>query len=228
MACHVSASWEAPQHIEKHHRCDDLCGAQLAQQPCGLTGPWKRLFGCPREQECCDTLEMSRIQRAYMRGVVETAGPVATGVTAFYPGYRGGAGYPSGRATINRLESTFLSNKRRSPKLGGRTQNMHYTCVAQTINYLWLSASKARRQLDQQLPALVAVPRSMSVLCRRRWISKFGSGGPAWDKRCDPTLPPREYNREALFNVYEVRCTQTSLARGRQHMDHHLRHFLES
>lgn len=39
---------------------------------------------------------------------------------------------------------------------------------------------------------------------RRKWITKFGSGGPAWDKGCDPTLPPREHNREALFNVYEV------------------------
>lgn len=39
---------------------------------------------------------------------------------------------------------------------------------------------------------------------RRQWITKHGSGGPAWDKSCDRTLPPREHNREALFNVYEV------------------------
>eukprot|EP00752_Nemacystus_decipiens_P010524 g9372.t1 len=42
-----------------------------------------------------------------------------------------------------------------------------------------------------------------AVMALRQWIAKFGSGGPAWDKGCDPALPPREYNREALFNVYE-------------------------
>lgn len=42
------------------------------------------------------------------------------------------------------------------------------------------------------------------VVCRRQWITKYGGGGPAWDKGCDPTLPPREHNREVLFNVWEV------------------------
>ncbi|CAN0533679.1 unnamed protein product, partial [Scytosiphon promiscuus] len=36
----------------------------------------------------------------------------------------------------------------------------------------------------------------------RRWITDFGSGGPAWDQGCDPALPPRQHNREKLFNVY--------------------------
>ncbi|CAN0379021.1 unnamed protein product, partial [Ectocarpus sp. 12 AP-2014] len=43
-----------------------------------------------------------------------------------------------------------------------------------------------------------------AVLALRQWITKQGSGGPAWDKNYDRTLPPRERNREALFNVYEV------------------------
>lgn len=47
--------------------------------------------------------------------------------------------------------------------------------------------------------------RFMIILCRRRWIAKFGAGGPAWDKGCDPALPQREHNRDALFNVYEVK-----------------------
>ncbi|CAM9136641.1 unnamed protein product [Sphacelaria rigidula] len=41
------------------------------------------------------------------------------------------------------------------------------------------------------------------VLALRRWITTFGSGGPAWDASCDKTLPPRVTNRNELFNVYE-------------------------
>lgn len=35
-------------------------------------------------------------------------------------------------------------------------------------------------------------------------MTKFGSGGPAWDKGCDPALPPRDHGRKDLFNTYEV------------------------
>lgn len=45
---------------------------------------------------------------------------------------------------------------------------------------------------------------AVSSFCRRRWITQFGSGGPAWDKGCNPSLPPRQHNRDELFNVYEV------------------------
>ncbi|CAM9218430.1 unnamed protein product [Scytosiphon promiscuus] len=42
-----------------------------------------------------------------------------------------------------------------------------------------------------------------AVVALRKWITDYGSGGPVWDKGCDPTLPPREHNRDVLFNVYE-------------------------
>lgn len=45
---------------------------------------------------------------------------------------------------------------------------------------------------------------SWARTCRREWITKFASGGPKWVKGCDPAMPPREHDRDALFNVYEV------------------------
>ncbi|CAN0392599.1 unnamed protein product [Pylaiella littoralis] len=53
-----------------------------------------------------------------------------------------------------------------------------------------------------------------AVMALRKWITKFGSGGPAWDKGCDPTLPPREHNREALFNVYESHTKNCANCQG--------------
>ncbi|CAM9115130.1 unnamed protein product [Ectocarpus fasciculatus] len=46
-------------------------------------------------------------------------------------------------------------------------------------------------------------PADRAVMAVRKWIAKHGSGGPAWDKDCDTTLPEREHNREALFDFYE-------------------------
>ncbi len=42
---------------------------------------------------------------------------------------------------------------------------------------------------------------------RKQWITKFGGGGPAWDKNCDQTLPPRDFKKELVFNTYDVRRT---------------------
>eukprot|EP00752_Nemacystus_decipiens_P010518 g9366.t1 len=50
----------------------------------------------------------------------------------------------------------------------------------------------------------VPAPADRAVLALRQWIAKYGSGGPTWDKGCNPTLPPREHNREVLFNVWET------------------------
>ncbi|CAM9176121.1 unnamed protein product [Ectocarpus sp. 13 AM-2016] len=53
-----------------------------------------------------------------------------------------------------------------------------------------------------------------AVLALRQWITKHGSGGPAWDKNCNRTLPPRERNREALFNVYENHTKSCTSCQG--------------
>ncbi|CAM9591178.1 unnamed protein product [Scytosiphon promiscuus] len=53
-----------------------------------------------------------------------------------------------------------------------------------------------------------------AVLALRKWITDFGSGGPAWDKGCDPTLPPRQHNRDVLFNVYESHTKKCSSCLG--------------
>ncbi|CAM9591100.1 unnamed protein product [Scytosiphon promiscuus] len=53
-----------------------------------------------------------------------------------------------------------------------------------------------------------------AVVALRKWITDFGSGGPAWDKGCDPTLPPREHNRDVLFNVYESHTKKCSSCSG--------------
>ncbi|CAM9952884.1 unnamed protein product [Ectocarpus sp. 4 AP-2014] len=46
-------------------------------------------------------------------------------------------------------------------------------------------------------------PADRAVMAVRKWIATHGSGGPAWDEDCDPTLPEREHNREVLFDYYE-------------------------
>ncbi|CAN0003370.1 unnamed protein product [Scytosiphon promiscuus] len=57
-----------------------------------------------------------------------------------------------------------------------------------------------------------AADRGVTAL--RRWITDFGSGGPAWDQGCDPALPPRQRNREKLFNVYESHTKSCSSCLG--------------
>ena len=32
----------------------------------------------------------------------------------------------------------------------------------------------------------------------------FALGGPVWPEGYDATLPPREHNRDALYDIYEV------------------------
>ncbi|CAM9919816.1 unnamed protein product [Ectocarpus sp. 12 AP-2014] len=46
-------------------------------------------------------------------------------------------------------------------------------------------------------------PADRAVMAVRKWIATHGSGGPAWDKDCDPALPEREHNRKVLFDYYE-------------------------
>lgn len=43
-----------------------------------------------------------------------------------------------------------------------------------------------------------------ALVSRRKWIATHGSGGPAWDAGCNAALPPREYSRDALFDVFNV------------------------
>ncbi|CAM9456628.1 unnamed protein product [Ectocarpus sp. 12 AP-2014] len=67
---------------------------------------------------------------------------------------------------------------------------------------------RRRRRQQQAVPATAGSYSSdhlpdVLVPFRRKWIATHGSGGPAWDKDCDPTLPEREHHREALFDYYE-------------------------
>ena len=39
---------------------------------------------------------------------------------------------------------------------------------------------------------------------RRKWIATFTGGGPAWVAGCDRTVPPKEWKRDVLLDVYEV------------------------
>lgn len=47
-------------------------------------------------------------------------------------------------------------------------------------------------------------PRPLRGVTRRRWIKEIASGGPTWSEGCDTAMPPRERNRDELFNVHEV------------------------
>lgn len=43
-------------------------------------------------------------------------------------------------------------------------------------------------------------------------MDTFASGGPVWPQGCDVALPPREHNRDVLYNLYEVsKCSRVSL-----------------
>ncbi|CAM9184538.1 unnamed protein product [Scytosiphon promiscuus] len=37
----------------------------------------------------------------------------------------------------------------------------------------------------------------------RKWIAKFGSGGPPWEEGCDTSMPPREQNPEIICDIYQ-------------------------
>lgn len=44
------------------------------------------------------------------------------------------------------------------------------------------------------------------IYFRRKWIKKFGSGGPPWPKGLDTSLPPRQENPDVMWDIYEVGC----------------------
>lgn len=54
---------------------------------------------------------------------------------------------------------------------------------------------------------LLHQPASLCGVSRRKWIKQIASGGPAWSEGCDTALPPREHNRDVLFDVYRVSTT---------------------
>ncbi|CAM9359874.1 unnamed protein product [Ascophyllum nodosum] len=41
------------------------------------------------------------------------------------------------------------------------------------------------------------------VITLRKWIATFTGGGPAWVAGCDRTVPPKEWKRDVLLDVYE-------------------------
>lgn len=46
--------------------------------------------------------------------------------------------------------------------------------------------------------------RACAVISRRKWMDVFAHGGPVWPEGYDTALPPREHNRDALYDIYEV------------------------
>lgn len=42
------------------------------------------------------------------------------------------------------------------------------------------------------------------MISRRKWMDVFAHGGPVWPEGYDTALPPREHNRDALYDIYEV------------------------
>ena len=44
--------------------------------------------------------------------------------------------------------------------------------------------------------------RACAAKCRRKWMDVFALGGPVWAEGCNTTLPPREHNRDALYDIY--------------------------
>eukprot|EP00904_Undaria_pinnatifida_P002163 jgi/Undpi1/11948/HiC_scaffold_4.g01647.m1 len=49
----------------------------------------------------------------------------------------------------------------------------------------------------------VPAEADVGVVTLKKWIREIASGGPAWAKGCDTTLPSRELKRDVLFDVYE-------------------------
>lgn len=49
-----------------------------------------------------------------------------------------------------------------------------------------------------------AIGRAYAANSRRKWMDVFAFGGPVWPEGYNATLPPREHNRDALYDIYEV------------------------
>ncbi len=61
-------------------------------------------------------------------------------------------------------------------------------------------------------------PQDKMIITFRQWLEYRAGGGVAWDKSCDPSLPPPEYNKDKLFDVWsthtkDCRYCQTALKR---------------
>ncbi|MEB3232159.1 MAG: Rieske 2Fe-2S domain-containing protein [Leptolyngbyaceae bacterium] len=47
-------------------------------------------------------------------------------------------------------------------------------------------------------------PQDKMVVTLRQWLKYRAGGGVAWDGNCDPTLPPPEYDKDKLFDVWST------------------------
>ena len=42
------------------------------------------------------------------------------------------------------------------------------------------------------------------IITFRQWLAYRAGDGVAWDESCDPTLPPAEYDKDKLFDVWST------------------------
>ena len=47
-------------------------------------------------------------------------------------------------------------------------------------------------------------PQDKMIITFRQWLEYRAGGGVPWDKSCDPSLPPAEYDKDKLFDVYST------------------------
>ena len=63
----------------------------------------------------------------------------------------------------------------------------------------------AKRQEAKYLDAVYTPnPQDKMVITFRKWLEKRAGGGIAWAKECNPELPPPEYDKRKLFDVWET------------------------
>ncbi|CAM9255533.1 unnamed protein product, partial [Hapterophycus canaliculatus] len=48
----------------------------------------------------------------------------------------------------------------------------------------------------------------------RKWIARFGSGGPPWAEGCDTSMPPREQNPEVIWDIYQQHTKSCTSCQG--------------
>ena len=47
-------------------------------------------------------------------------------------------------------------------------------------------------------------PQDKMIITFRQWLEYRAGGGVAWDQACDPRLPPAEYDKDKLFDVWST------------------------
>ncbi|MDJ0520123.1 MAG: Rieske 2Fe-2S domain-containing protein [Trichodesmium sp. MO_231.B1] len=63
----------------------------------------------------------------------------------------------------------------------------------------------ANRQEEKYLDAVYTPnPQDKMVITFRKWLEKRAGGGIPWSKECNPELPPPEYDKRKLFDVWET------------------------